>query len=111
MHKIFVLQKFCASSWLITEINILRSTVSKTSKFLNICLQILYCIIIYLSFCLASIEQDRRNSDLGRQYVRGNEMFKRKLKPEKYIRHQGNSWLLYVCAGMAETAKKLRRWS
>jgi len=47
MHKIFVLQqvyheeawnklivkqKFCASSWLITGINILRPTVSKTSK-------------------------------------------------------------------------------
>jgi len=28
-----VKQKFCASSWLITEINILRCTVSKTSKF------------------------------------------------------------------------------
>ena len=31
-----VKQKFCASSWLITEINILRSTVSKTSKFMSI---------------------------------------------------------------------------
>jgi len=32
-NKLFVKQKFCASSWLITEINILRCTVSKTSKF------------------------------------------------------------------------------
>ena len=31
-NKLTVKQKFCASSWLITEINILRSTVSKTSK-------------------------------------------------------------------------------
>ena len=32
-NKLVVKQKFCASSWLITEINILRCTVSKTSKF------------------------------------------------------------------------------
>jgi hypothetical protein len=32
-NKLIVKQKFCASSWLITEINILRCTVSKTSKF------------------------------------------------------------------------------
>ena len=31
-NKLIVQQKFCASSWLITEINILRCTVSKTSK-------------------------------------------------------------------------------
>jgi len=31
-NKLVVKQKFCASSWLITEINILRCTVSKTSK-------------------------------------------------------------------------------
>jgi len=31
-NKLIVKQKFCASSWLITEINILRCTVSKTSK-------------------------------------------------------------------------------
>jgi len=30
--KLIVKQKFCASSWLITEINILRCTASKTSK-------------------------------------------------------------------------------
>jgi hypothetical protein len=37
----------------------------------------------------------------------GNEKFERKLKQEEYIKHQGNSLLLYsyVCAGMAETAK------
>jgi hypothetical protein len=37
--------------------------------------------------------------------MRGNENLKRKLKPGEYIKHQGNSWLMYVCAGMAETAK------
>jgi len=31
-NKLTVKQKFCASSWLITEINILRCTVSKTLK-------------------------------------------------------------------------------
>jgi len=35
-NKLIVKQTFCASSWLITEINILRCTVSKTS-------QLLYC--------------------------------------------------------------------
>ena len=34
-NKLIVKQKFCASSWLITEINILRCTVSKKSKFNN----------------------------------------------------------------------------
>ena len=34
MHEInLVKNKFCASSWLITKINIGRCTVSKTSKF------------------------------------------------------------------------------
>jgi len=34
-NKLIVKQKFCASSWLITEINILRWTVSKMSKIYN----------------------------------------------------------------------------
>jgi len=34
-NKLIVKQKFCASSWLITDINILRCTVSKTSKKVN----------------------------------------------------------------------------
>ena len=33
LNKLIVKQKFCASCWLITEINILRYTVSKTSKY------------------------------------------------------------------------------
>jgi len=33
-NKFIVKQKICASSWLITEINILRCTVNKTSKFI-----------------------------------------------------------------------------
>ena len=32
-NKLIVKQKFCASSWFITEINILRCTVSKTAKY------------------------------------------------------------------------------
>ena len=32
-NKLIVKQKCCASSWLITKINILKCTVSKTSKF------------------------------------------------------------------------------
>jgi len=39
-NKLIVKQKFCASSWLITEINILKCTVGKTSKFIlhRVCL-------------------------------------------------------------------------
>jgi len=33
-NKLIVKQKFCASSWLITEVNILRCTVSKNFKYL-----------------------------------------------------------------------------
>jgi len=36
-NKLIVKQKFCASSWLITEINILRCTVSKTYKSQTVC--------------------------------------------------------------------------
>ena len=39
-NKLIVKQKFCASSWLITEINILRCTVSKTSKNIQIYLKV-----------------------------------------------------------------------
>jgi len=35
-NKLIVKQKFCASSWLITEINILRRTVSETSKLVRL---------------------------------------------------------------------------
>ena len=40
-NKLTLKQKFCASSWLITEINILRCTVSKTSK--------LYILFLWIS--------------------------------------------------------------
>ena len=46
-NKLIVKQKLCASSWLITEINILRCTVSKTSK-LSI-RQLLKCIFNHIS--------------------------------------------------------------
>jgi len=38
-NKLIVKQKYCASSWLITEINILRFTVSKTSKLTIECIK------------------------------------------------------------------------
>ena len=68
-NKLIVKQKFCASIWLITEINILRCTVSKTSKFMwyFLCLcfvctflfyfmysVILYCLVHSFSFCAVS---------------------------------------------------------
>jgi len=42
-NKLIVKQKFCASIWLITEINVLRCTVSKTSKFTKIKFSSFYC--------------------------------------------------------------------
>jgi len=39
-NKLILKQKFCSSSWLITEINILRYTVSKTSKETNLFLEV-----------------------------------------------------------------------
>ena len=46
-NKLIAKQKCCASSWLITEINILRCTVSKTSKFIYICSKNFALIIAY----------------------------------------------------------------
>ena len=39
-NKLIVKQKLRASSWLITEINILRCTVSKTSKFVQVLMRL-----------------------------------------------------------------------
>jgi len=50
-NKLIVKQKFCASSRLITEINILRCTVSKTSKIMFAMLQILRRISNVTLFC------------------------------------------------------------
>jgi len=54
-NKLTVKQKFCASSCLITEINILRCTVSKTSKYI-LYVYDLCCYLntqtLYLSLCL-----------------------------------------------------------
>ena len=47
-NKLIVKQKFCASSWLITEINILRCTVSKTSK--NVLVFTVFCIVCTMFF-------------------------------------------------------------
>jgi len=46
-NKLIVKRKFCASSWLITEINILSCTVSKTSK----------SVILYLFRCITKTIQ------------------------------------------------------
>ena len=48
--KLIVKQKFCASIWVITEINILRCTVSKTSN--NYILYVIYFVHYLLSACL-----------------------------------------------------------
>jgi len=39
-NKLIVKQKCCASIWLITEINILRCTVNKTSKYMFMCIPV-----------------------------------------------------------------------
>ena len=53
-NKLIVKQKICVSSWLITEINILRCTVSKTSKdeiwFLRVCHHISTGLYLMYSF-------------------------------------------------------------
>jgi len=64
-NKLIVKQKFCSSSWLFTEINILRCTVSKTSKyFIGISRHYNKCLTFSItsqncSFCNTKI---RRNS-------------------------------------------------
>ena len=50
-NKLIVKQKFCASSWLIAEINILRCTVSKTSKQKFLVERRLYGDLIITSHC------------------------------------------------------------
>jgi len=60
-NKLIVKQKFCASSWLITKINILRCTVSKTSKSgnfwkrdncytLSVC--VFLCVFVFVFICV-----------------------------------------------------------
>jgi len=52
-NKLIVKQKFCASSWLFTEINILRCTVSKTSKFGFRCF--ITCILLFIAKILPTL--------------------------------------------------------
>ena len=47
-NKLIVKQKFCASSWLITEINILRCTVSKTSKIYIFLIESCVCVCVFV---------------------------------------------------------------
>ena len=56
-NKLIVKQKFCASSWLITEINIQRCTVGKTSKCVIFQDRILKDLKCYNFLCL----QQRHN--------------------------------------------------
>ena len=51
-NKLIVKQTFCTSSWLITEINILRCTVSKTSKSRLFVSVKLLSLLTYRSACL-----------------------------------------------------------
>jgi len=50
-NSLIVKQKFCASSWLITEIDILRCTVSETSK-MKTCLPHRFLCIFPIACCL-----------------------------------------------------------
>ena len=53
-NKLIVKQKFCASSWVITEINILRCTVSKTSKNRSLCYAVVWQHIVGM-VCVCSL--------------------------------------------------------
>ena len=57
-NKLIAKQKFCASSWLITKINILRCTVSKTSKFV-VCAHVGYRIRAVFNPYKNSLQVDR----------------------------------------------------
>ena len=63
-NKLIVKQKFCASSWLITKTNILRCTVSKTSK------------IVYMSAFVCSSQPTRISSTMSTNYLPGSVTFK-----------------------------------
>jgi len=55
-NKLIVKQKFCASSWLITEINILRCTVNKTSKNAAHCwIALKCCVWIVYHVCIPAV--------------------------------------------------------
>ena len=62
-NKLIVKQKFYASSWLITEINKLRCTVSKTSKYVNTLLTLpiwfLFDVFVPLIDCLTLTRRHR----------------------------------------------------
>ena len=64
-NKLIVKQKFCASSWLITEINILRCTVSKTSKFDTS----LYTYICVKYFRMANTKKKDNRGDITACYM------------------------------------------
>jgi len=67
-NKFTVKQKFCATSWLITEINILRCTVSKMSKHKIICVwNVINKGKSALSVIFASFRTWRKSGCTGRQ--------------------------------------------
>jgi len=57
-NKLIVKQKFCASSWLITEINTLRCTVIKTSK--------LSLVIIFYAKLPLAVERVHQSVGVGK---------------------------------------------
>ena len=68
-NKLIVKQKFCASSWLITEIIILRCTVSKVSKFCPLYRRLSRCLnLMNLPTCTNrdNIEISTHNQDSDR---------------------------------------------
>jgi len=74
-NKIIVKQKFRASSWLITEINILRCTVSKTSKHWHIICNILHwyqCSLLPNNFLQTTNILQHTPNMIQQWWVRGN---------------------------------------
>ena len=70
-NKFIVKQKYCASSWLITELNILRCTVSKTSKYIVVFLTT-YPLISLISFVCSTFLCSYHCSKQSLKVSRGN---------------------------------------
>jgi len=62
-NKLVVKQKLCASSWLITEINILRFPVSKTSTNVEFCSKNKFEKSVHLVGFIIRINHDARSSE------------------------------------------------
>ena len=76
-NRLIVKQKFCASSWLVTKTNILKCTVSKTSKLWNPVWSLIACstsflilsFYVYLGLPRGSFAQDILTSLSAGYYI------------------------------------------